>query len=129
METQNNNSNKDKNATCDNAVLSFRLFKFRFWIKRSKFMTEPVNIGEIFDYQDQVLNNITMQFTGLYDKNGKEIYEGDFIENKDKIIYKIIFKEGTFDTTYNDMHFIDLKHFYTENIEVVGNVFENPELL
>ena len=106
-----------------------RIFKFRLW-NGARIITD----NELFDNEFTINqlnwdNYYSMQFTGMYDKNGKEIYEGDFIENTDGIIYKVGFTEGCFDTTYNNIHFIEAKCFYTQNIEVVGNIFENPELL
>jgi uncharacterized phage protein (TIGR01671 family) len=80
-----------------------------------------------------------MQFTGLHDKNGKEIYEGDImklqyplnygyagIHNKE-ILVTISFDSGCFWFTgdgYTDCNW----HFYNE-YEVIGNIYENPELL
>ena len=68
-----------------------------------------------------------MQFTGLHDKNGKEIYEGDFIKQSDGQIAKITFEPFAF-CAYK----IPLGAFadsWSKIIEVVGNIYENPELL
>lgn len=60
-----------------------RPLKFRAWNPKTKFMTEPFSIQiknkpltETYTYPDQILQ----QFTGLLDKNGKEIYEGDIVQ-------------------------------------------------
>jgi uncharacterized phage protein (TIGR01671 family) len=82
-----------------------------------------------------------MQFTGLLDKNGKEIYEGDIVGAKPKkgeyktLICKIVFNEiyARFEAQQfwkNRKEFISLsnEHGYYD-YEVIGNIFENPELL
>ena len=80
-------------------------------------------------------NVVLMQFTGLHDKNGKEIYEDDIILHGMLCQrWKIGFKEGSFlaqivDEDYEE----DLKYLGIglegNGTEVIGNVWENPELL
>ena len=68
------------------------------------------------------------QFTGLYDKNGKEIYEGDIVRHDDNgKCYSIIYEEPMFRFAPNDDCFAFLNH--PELLEVVGNIHDNPELL
>lgn len=69
--------------------------------------------------------SILMQFTGLKDKNGKEIYEGDII-NDNGLICEIKFVEGCFVKNFETGNWIILNY---NKIEIIGNIYENPELL
>lgn len=82
------------------------------------------------------LDNITLsQFTGLLDKNGKEIYEGDIIcwTINDKQKNQIVFHEGCFGhlnfTGINKEHreFIPINKTRAEYMIVCGNIYENPD--
>lgn len=109
-----------------------REIKFRFWDKRYKrFSNMP------FEYNVRVLcdgfeSYEVMQYTGLKDCNGVEIYDGYIISAKETIDYnfKIIFKEGMFigfNEKCEDFDTVYPQNF--ESFEVIGNIYENPELL
>ena len=80
-----------------------------------------------------------MQSTGIKDKNGVEIYEGDVINYRNSFRnpmtgsgsisinrdFKIIFKDGEFKTKGFDKRLKDILSYS----EVIGNIYENPELL
>ena len=80
-------------------------------------------------------DSILMQYTGLKDKNGVEIYEGDILKQENSI------GKHSYDIVIYDNHIHELSHggsvfgFHIENcwdinrIEVIGNVYENPELI
>lgn len=74
-----------------------------------------------------------LQYTGLKDKNGKEIYEGDILQNDRGTILKVLFEEGAFCATGTDALnksrvFSLLYDFYGWS-SIIGNIYENPELL
>ncbi len=69
---------------------------------------------------------VLMQFTGLHDKNGKEIYEGDIIQNQWGRSGSVYFKNGTFRIeTQGPLH----NYLVDSKAEVIANIHENPELL
>jgi hypothetical protein len=75
-------------------------------------------------------NCTLMQYTGLKDKNGVEIYEGDIVEEPGSR-YEVVYHADGF--YMRDMHepdnmLIQLRHGYL-HCEVIGNIYENPELL
>ena len=85
---------------------------------------------------------ILMQFTGLKDKNGKEIYEGDIVkyqglegfdyEDKEETISEVAFIDGAFVPVYlstRNHHNSDDEMIIVEDLEVIGNIYETPELL
>ena len=86
---------------------------------------------------DWIVNNDIhlMQSTGLFDKKGTEIFEGDIIadldESGDELVYLyVIYKDGKFMAVENEEHgysadLIDCTTYHS----VVGNIYENAELL
>lgn len=73
--------------------------------------------GECIDKFD---DDVLMQFTGLLDKNGKEIYEGDILRG----LGKVYFHQGKFCVEYGEEW-----GWISKNAEIIGNIYENPELL
>lgn len=74
-----------------------------------------------------------MQCTGLKDKNGRLIYEGDIVKTEDNFIYKCVFQMN-YGYGINSPCFMLTNEFghaqsFVHDIEVIGNIHENPELL
>lgn len=85
----------------------------------------------------EVEPNTGGQFTGLHDKNGREIYEGDILEAEHKLKtqkfnrkYRVIFNEkGYWDAISLDDKPVRLCYAGFNKCEVIGNIYENTELL
>lgn len=128
-----------------------REIKFRAWDKENKAMrygAEQAYNGHWqmndIQYFGQLIDNPKyelMQFTGLRDRNGKEIYEGDIVrvhprlvENQDSYTAKIVWRDSGFDLERVDFNWIGIRfaNKLNENAEVyeiIGNIYKNPELL
>lgn len=120
-----------------------REIKFRAWDGvtmhssfdlRDHVQTEKEWVDEDYEMNDYLLafspKTILLQFTGLKDKNGKEIYEGDIIQYKSEIghsEWEVLFHEGRFCHKNKDTR-PDIWYECNE-IEIIGNIYENQELL
>ena len=114
-----------------------REHKYRVYIPdTNKFVYFGIND---FDYSDRYLDDgkyPIQQYTGLTDKNKKEIYEGDIIIDTQKQKYEIIFDENhaRYDLKVCGENKLSQTSYGTKiyekkHIEVIGNIFEHSELL
>jgi len=126
-----------------------RSFKFRIYDKvRKEWLHKGIDLfGEIILFGMHTvrpdgsnvslsdLNNlVAMQYTGLKDKDGIDIYEGDLIESKSHspAIMLVEFIEGGFAAKWGVDYPIDINHFYPSSgclIKVIGNIFDDRHLM
>lgn len=142
--------------------MNSRVYKFRAWIieeKRMEYDGFAIGVdGSFWQYADQgyYVNNLNaseehkaslrkdnieikddfvlMQFTGLHDKNGKEIYEADIIQwggEAEPVVVAWSSMYASFGLHRNGWIYM---HYFGEAVdstdcEVIGNVHQNPELL
>ncbi len=143
-----------------------RTIKFRAWSKEGKQFGKPFTLKQVVDislddYGGEITNwdNFEFnQFTGLKDKKGQDLYEGDIllINDSEKIpitdegqgpiedinhLALVVFENGMFGVKIEETADSYVKGFYNfglmemnngdkpENLEIVGNIYENPELL
>lgn len=113
-----------------------REIKFRAWHKDSKEMLHA-GVADIFIWQHEKQPIEIMQYTGLLDKQGKEIYEGDVLKNgaiggnnPERIKVAWNDQEGGFCGVVGITALpLSCAWFHYGNCEVIGNIYENPELL
>ncbi len=131
-----------------------REVKFRAYIEKNVIEGQPARMYPIIEYKwgiDHNLDRVTvlmpndikwyelkteyceiMQFTGLHDKNGREIYEGDMVEfhrslTREKVMISIVFNEDTASFAMRGLEKWDcafLKDYQPSEFEVIGNIYE-----
>ena len=125
-----------------------REIKFRAWVKDRKAIFEVILIdyvskkvtyivertGHLLNIRHDKFNDIElMQYTGIKDKDNKEIYEGDILfESFGERYYKVVFENGSFRAEFKgdfEEYSFDLIDVVAQSCEVIGNIHENSKLM
>lgn len=132
-----------------------REIKYRAWDKIKKRMKRVISLSPTFGSWVTVDNDkmngeerlssefVLMQFTGLLDKNGKEIWEGDVVEAEERFVtpktvrYEIVFEDGMFlghgigryEVYGKGERFVSMKPHNFLTCKVIGNIYSDPHLL
>jgi len=115
-----------------------REIKFRAWDNATESMVDALchDVYGLDEIIEKVSRYSVMQYIGLKDKNGKEIYEGDICKSHQykywqrgvvtwidsRVSFMLIQGDGLIGINDND-------GLWNEDLEVIGNIYENPELL
>ncbi len=122
-----------------------REIKFRCWNEATKNMINWRDTEKTFHIRINLPECVLLQFTGLKDKNGKEIFEGDVLKfvfepskkHKKGIVHhhQVIWydKKSKWSLRRTDekgnLHIVGIGKLDIDTYEVIGNIYENPELL
>ncbi|WP_055737395.1 MULTISPECIES: YopX family protein [Bacillaceae] len=118
-----------------------REIKFRGWYESEKLktMVQERVTGDCFRWLNEGQPITIMQYTGLKDKNGTEIYEGDVLQpsNREKKYYRVVFENGCFEREYKFIQkyegeeWLETRLFpiHARGHIVAGNIHQHPELL
>ena len=118
-----------------------RNIKFRAWDKKKSDWFDDddgdlyielngnINFGWNGEVMDDYTNRIIlMQYTGRKDSEGKEIYEGDILQNEHHFKYQVVFKGDCWrcEPVKNNR---SKNRFIGNDLKVIGNIYQNKDLL
>jgi len=118
-----------KGVSMENRTIKFRVWSK--WQKRWAYFT----LGQVWSEEQRGLylafclnGERFYEFTGLKDKNGQEICEGDIVKNEFGVD-EVYFNEGEFKKKSEIGSGCSIGRLGSETMEIIGNIYENPDLL
>ncbi|NTU74473.1 hypothetical protein HGB07_10205 [Candidatus Roizmanbacteria bacterium] len=111
--------------------------KIDMWGSEDQYTFDLAFIGDLQEFDVLIGDIDLMQYTGLKDKNGKEIYEGDIVTTKFGRVCKVEWFESPSMLCWDLVPIAMFENptpskfdlWDSDNVEVIGNIYENPELL
>ncbi len=116
-------------------------FKYRYLYENKLYDVEMIDFRTLHVYFKEKDNKVCtrtklnfknlIQSTGLTDKNGKLIYEGDILKDDTDILASVVWEdeEAKFIIEEKNRYVVDISSDICDEIEVIGNIYENSELL
>jgi len=120
-----------------------REIKFRAWVFPLKEMKQVIDLcfnddGEFIGVRFSDTPRTGMvnfrsvnlrEYTGLKDKNGTEIFEGDVIKDEENFLWEVVYETDGFHVMSHDLMAVEMLREAIRYGEVVGNKYENPDIL
>ena len=114
-----------------NAMLNSKSVDIDFFEGKIEITSDTIRYDEV--YTDEIKDFELMQYIGLEDKIGREIYEGDIItitlDTGNVITGSVGMNNGQWSIKYYDRYYSLVSIWYEIKPEVIGNIYENPELI
>lgn len=108
-----------------------REIKFKGW--NGKRMTREYTLNEMLveQLENNGLKENWLQYTGIKDKNSKDIYDGDIIEDQNKDLWEVYFDMGSFllKNKLKKSFTIPVTLYQEPIVEIIGNIYQNKDLL
>jgi uncharacterized phage protein (TIGR01671 family) len=108
-----------------------------YWISYNQTLKISIRykIGDYYSFPIEIHPSTVGQFTGLIDKNGKEIYEGDVVEyesyprNQNEQVSFSLYEAGFYPFTKPALGGYEWDYIDSKHCQIIGNIHDNPDLI